>query len=66
MGENFELEFFKKCNMTILTPEYHRETSSPIHHYFLDKADRKYAKSEENMEWMLNWESETHKIIFKI
>ena len=50
--------------MTILAPEHHGETSPPIHRYFLDKADRKFAQSEENMEYMLNEGSEPHKISF--
>lgn len=50
--------------MTILAPEHHGETSSPTHRYFLDKADRKFAQSEENMEWILNEGSESHKISF--
>ena len=61
-----ELEFFFfKCNMTILAPEHRGETSSPTHCYFLDKEDRKCAQSEENMEYMLNEGSESHKISSK-
>ena len=33
--------------------------------YFLDKEDRKCAQSEENMEYMLNEGSESHKISSK-